>query len=96
MTRRVAPLLVAAIVGGGLILADRQGWLGQRPRGDFEQFHRASFTVPHVSDGDTLDVDCPDPVTGRQHTRIRLWGVDTPCNSLNAAIRRAFWARFAA
>jgi micrococcal nuclease len=30
----------------------------------------------NVVDGDTIDIDIPD---GRhQHTRIRLWGVDTP------------------
>lgn len=43
---------------------------------DFRKYHRKSFVVVHVVDGDTLDVDVPDGQYG--HTRIRLLGVDAP------------------
>ena len=43
---------------------------------DFEKYHDKIFTVINVVDGDTIDIDVPD---GRNnHTRIRLWGIDTP------------------
>jgi micrococcal nuclease len=43
---------------------------------DIEKYHGKQFTVSYVVDGDTIDIDIPD---GRDnHTRIRLWGVDTP------------------
>ncbi len=43
---------------------------------DFEKYHKKTFTIVGVVDGDTLDIDIPD---GKyEHTRIRLWGVDTP------------------
>ncbi len=43
---------------------------------DIERYHKKTFTVLNVVDGDTIDIDIPD---GRhEHTRIRLWGVDTP------------------
>jgi micrococcal nuclease len=40
-------------------------------------YHDKSFKV-HVIDGDTLDIDVRDEVLGKDVTRIRLWGVDTP------------------
>jgi len=45
---------------------------------DFRAYHAKSFKVIRVVDGDTLDVDIRDDVLGRDVTRIRLWGVDTP------------------
>jgi micrococcal nuclease len=43
---------------------------------DYARYHRKVFTVAKVVDGDTVDLDVPD---GRHaHTRVRLWGVDTP------------------
>jgi endonuclease YncB( thermonuclease family) len=43
---------------------------------DFEKYHEKTFTVLKVVDGDTIDIDVPD---GKyKHTRIRLWGIDTP------------------
>ena len=43
---------------------------------DFEKYHQKIFTVVNVVDGDTIDIDVPD---GKyNHTRIRLWGIDTP------------------
>jgi len=43
---------------------------------DFQKYHQKTFTVVNVVDGDTIDIDIPD---GKyDHTRIRLWGIDTP------------------
>lgn len=43
---------------------------------DFSRYHNQSARVVYVVDGDTFDVDIPD--RRKPHTRIRLWGVDTP------------------
>ena len=54
---------------------------------DFEKYHEKTFTVLNVVDGDTIDINVPDPPPGEvspsadgkyNHTRIRLWGIDTP------------------
>jgi micrococcal nuclease len=43
---------------------------------DLEKYHAKTFTVVNVVDGDTIDIDAAD---GKyNHTRIRLWGIDTP------------------
>jgi endonuclease YncB( thermonuclease family) len=68
-------LLLAAV----LVLIDRSPTAKQtwRPQpSDFEKYHRRSFTVVRVVDGDTLDIDSADGED--EHTRIRLWGIDTP------------------
>jgi micrococcal nuclease len=43
---------------------------------DIQKYDGRQFTVVKVVDGDTLDIDIPD--ANFSHTRIRLWGVDTP------------------
>ena len=43
---------------------------------DLRKYHEKTFTVVKVVDGDTVDVDIPDGQY--EHTRIRLWGIDTP------------------
>jgi micrococcal nuclease len=43
---------------------------------DFEKYHGKTFTVVKVVDGDTIDIDIPDGKC--RHTRVRLWGIDTP------------------
>jgi micrococcal nuclease len=43
---------------------------------DIAKYHGKQFTVTKVVDGDTLDIDIPDG--NYNHTRIRLWGIDTP------------------
>ena len=43
---------------------------------DIEKYHAKSFTVVRVVDGDTIDIDVADG--NYPHTRIRLWGIDTP------------------
>ncbi len=69
-------LMLVAVVVGGLIIADRTGVFGRRPTPDAEKYDNKTFRVVKVIDGDTLDVDVPD--RRYSHTRIRLWGVDTP------------------
>lgn len=48
----------------------------QRESLDFEKYHSHTFTVTHVVDGDTIDIDYPDKKD--RYTRIRLIGIDTP------------------
>jgi len=48
----------------------------QAKANDFQKYHAKTFTVVNVVDGDTIDIDIPDE--SYEHTRIRLWGVDTP------------------
>ncbi len=43
---------------------------------DFRKYHAKKFMVVNVVDGDTIDIDIPD--SNHAHTRVRLWGVDTP------------------
>ena len=83
MRRQLIAAAVLLLIG--LIAAQRLGYLPQPttpttqtplPAGDFARYHAQEFTVAQVVDGDTLDLDIPD---GNQpHTRVRLWGVDTP------------------
>ena len=82
----------SAIIAACLLLAAALFWLDhshlrrkqqQRPKSeeqarayDFEKYHAKTFTVADVIDGDTIDIDIPN---GKySHTRIRLWGIDTP------------------
>ncbi|NBB96028.1 MAG: hypothetical protein GVY16_09865 [Planctomycetes bacterium] len=75
--RRSLALLAAWLVTASLLLAaDRDGWFGSVPDGDLQRYHGRSFACVRVVDGDTLDIAAPD--AGQPHTRIRLWGVDTP------------------
>ena len=47
---------------------------------DIEKYDGRQFLVTKVVDGDTLDINIPDSngVIRYPHTRIRLWGIDTP------------------
>ena len=74
--RRTGWALIVAAVLTALVLADRAGLFGRVPAADVEKYHNKSFLIVRVVDGDTLDVNCPDGPY--PHTRIRLWGVDTP------------------
>lgn len=47
-----------------------------RESADIQKYDGRQFTVVKVVDGDTLDIDVPDG--NYPHTRIRLWGIDTP------------------
>ena len=43
---------------------------------DFQKYHLKTFKVINVVDGDTIDLDIADYQS--DHTRVRLWGLDTP------------------
>ena len=43
---------------------------------DLKKYHCKIFKVTNVVDGDTIDIDIAD--YQNDHTRIRLWGLDTP------------------
>jgi len=43
---------------------------------DISKYHGKSFMVTRVVDGDTIDINLPDEPY--EHTRVRLWGIDTP------------------
>jgi endonuclease YncB( thermonuclease family) len=69
---------VIAAVLSGLVAADRAGLFGQAPPDDYAAYQRRTFRVVRVVDGDTIDIAAADSLNGKNHTRIRLWGVDTP------------------
>ncbi|UCF33578.1 MAG: thermonuclease family protein [Phycisphaerales bacterium] len=60
---------------GALLVWERTSGL-PKAKDDYQRYHDRSFLVVNVVDGDTVDIDAPDPP--RPTTRIRLWGVDTP------------------
>lgn len=43
---------------------------------DLEKYHKKTFRVVKVVDGDTIDIDIGD--VNNNYTRIRLWGIDAP------------------
>lgn len=67
--------VVAALVLGALIVADRAGW-GFYQGSDLSRYDGRTFRVAGVIDGDTLDLAVGDG--GRVTTRVRLWGLNTP------------------
>ncbi len=69
-------IVVAALIA--LIVADRNGWLLVRHADDMATYHGARAQVVRVIDGDTIEIDIPDPREDRPVTRLRLWGVDCP------------------
>ena len=76
--RRTGIIILCLLLAALFIWLDhssiRRKW--QRQPNDFEKYHDKTFTVVKVVDGDTIDIDVPD---GKyNHTRIRLWGIDTP------------------
>ena len=77
--RRRTGIIVLCLLLAALFIwldhsAIRRKW--QRQPDDFEKYHDKTFTVVKVVDGDTIDIDVPDG--NYNHTRIRLWGIDTP------------------
>jgi micrococcal nuclease len=67
---------IAAVVAVLLLLVVVWGRVRVPVGSDHDRYHDRTFTCVNVVDGDTIDVDVPD---GKyDHTRIRLWGVDTP------------------
>jgi micrococcal nuclease len=47
---------------------------------DFSRYNGQTFSCVKVVDGDTIDIDIPDPKAKKPKafTRIRMWGIDTP------------------
>jgi len=85
--RRLTALIILSLLLAGVFVGLDNSPFGcswQRPAkseeqpkaGDFEKYHARTFTVIKVVDGDTIDIDIPDGQY--EHTRIRLWGIDTP------------------
>lgn len=72
--RQISAAVLGLVLLAALAAVDRRGWFVQD--GDWGKYHNRSFEVARVVDGDTLDVDVPDGK--RSHTRVRLWGIDTP------------------
>jgi len=79
-------LIVVGLLASLLVVWFDHSQLGRRWRqaesrqparsDDLEKYHAKTFTVVNVVDGDTIDIDVAD---GKyDHTRIRLWGIDTP------------------
>lgn len=58
--------------------ADHRGWLLARGIDDLSVYHGVRATVDRVVDGDTLDLNISDPLTGQPLTRVCLWGVNCP------------------
>jgi micrococcal nuclease len=54
---------------------------------DIEKYQGKTFTVVHVVDGDTIDIDVPDG--GDDRTRIRLLGIDAPETRSESPLVRA-------
>jgi len=74
--RGIAAMTVISLIG--LAVAQRVLWPDRWLQSDRLRYNEKSFTVAKVVDGDTIDLDVPDLKTGKPHTRIRLWGLDTP------------------
>jgi len=93
--RRTGIIVLCLLVAALFIWLDhspiRRTWQG-RPN-DFEKYHARTFTVVKVVDGDTIDIDIPDGQYN--HTRIRLWGIDTP-ETKNPKTGLMYFAREAA
>ncbi len=82
--RRRTFIIMGVLLFVALGLVDRWGGKGvrevilrPRPKGvDAKKYHRKSFAIKKIVDGDTVDIDIADGEY--EHTRIRLLGVDTP------------------
>jgi len=71
---KVLAILLTVIA---LSAMDHAGWLlANRPDGD--QYHLMATRVMRVIDGDTIEVQIPDPIKDTQTTRVRLIGIDCP------------------
>jgi len=74
--RKSLVVLLGVAIGFFLYVGDRQGFFGAKPTPDYEKYHNQHFRVVKAVDGDTIDIDVSDGQYS--HTRVRLWGVDTP------------------
>jgi len=72
-------LLLGIVIAVLVCFGDRIGVFGSGgAENDFERYNNKTFLVVKTVDGDTIDIDIPDKKKGFSHTRIRLWGIDTP------------------
>jgi len=71
--QRTGIIILCLLVAAVFIWLDRKS---QPKPSDLKKYHTKTFTVINVVDGDTIDIDIPD--SNQTHTRVRLWGVDTP------------------
>ena len=80
MSRRQRRIMAmaTAVVMMGLFAMSRLSVFKTGPVGDRQLYNDQTFTVVKVVDGDTLDLNVADHKADRKHTRVRLWGVDTP------------------
>ena len=85
--RRRAGIMALCLLAALVLIALDRGLLSnlepaepksreQQSANDLAKYHRRTFTVVNIVDGDTIDIDVPDGQY--KHTRIRLWGIDTP------------------
>jgi len=83
--RKIAAILALCLLALAFAvwLDNKKAPLSQLPKtedkqilSDFDRYHKKSFLVVNVVDGDTIDINIPDG--NDETTRIRLWGVDTP------------------
>ncbi len=77
-TQRRRGWAITILVLASLIAADRAGWLLVRSPDDLTAYHEAETLVARVIDGDTIEIETPDPRHRRPATQVRLWGIDCP------------------
>ncbi len=68
------------IISLRLASCDKNNSVKNTSLNDYERYNNRIFKCIKVVDGDTIDIDVPDPKS-RKHsrfTRIRMWGIDTP------------------
>ncbi len=72
--------VILCIIGLRFVSFNRRSSFKNLPINDYERYHNRVFTCVKVIDGDTIDIDVPDPKSRRyqRFTRIRMWGIDTP------------------
>jgi len=81
--QRSGTIILCLLMAGVFIWLDRKS---QPKPSDLEKYHAKTATVVNVVDGDTIDIDISfdfPPIksgadSNQTHTRVRLWGVDTP------------------
>ncbi|MHC4985937.1 MAG: thermonuclease family protein, partial [Planctomycetota bacterium] len=76
--RRVYGIALLIVIVVILVCSDHVGLFGRAPKDDLGRYDGQTFWCVKVIDGDTLDVNIPDPTNDHKTTRIRLWGVNTP------------------
>ncbi|NLX05449.1 MAG: hypothetical protein GXY33_09920 [Phycisphaerae bacterium] len=79
--RRSLTALIAGVIALVIWIVSRlNGPIVGGPLDDYQRYHGKSFRCVKVVDGDTIDIEIPDPKAEKfqAYTRLRLWGIDTP------------------